>query len=39
MRQYEDEIAAMHTLVGLAPGSDAAGDLAARMQEAVKLAR
>ena len=37
MKQYEDEIAAMRTLVRLAPRSDTAGGLSVRMQEAVKL--
>ena len=39
MKQYGHEIAAMRTLVRLAPGSDAASGLAARMQTAVNLAR
>jgi hypothetical protein len=39
MREYGQEIAAMRTLVGLAPGSDAASGLSARMQTAVNLAR
>ena len=39
MKQYGHEIAAMRTLVRLAPGSDAASGLSARMQKAVNLAR
>ena len=39
MKQYGHEIAAMRTLVRLAPGSDAASGLSARMQTAVNLAR
>ena len=39
MKQYGHEIAAMRTLVRLAPGSDAASGLAARMRKAVNLAR
>ncbi len=38
MKQYGTEIAAMRTLVGLAPRSDAAAGLSARIQKAVKLA-
>ena len=38
MKQYGHEIAAMRTLVRLAPGSDAASGLSARMQKAVNLA-
>ena len=39
MTQYGDEIAAMRTLVRVAPKSDAASGLSVRMQEAVKLAQ
>ena len=39
MKQYGHEIAAMRTLVRLAPGSAAASCLSARMQAAVKLAQ
>jgi hypothetical protein len=38
MKQYQDEIAAMRTLVGLAPRSGNAAALSVRMQTAVKLA-
>lgn len=38
MKQYQDEIAAMRTLVGLAPASGKATALSKRMQIAVKLA-
>lgn len=38
MKQYQDEIAAMRTLVGLAPRSGNAAALSERMQTAVKLA-
>jgi hypothetical protein len=37
MKEYRQEIAAMRTLVGLAPPSDAANGLSTRMQAAVKL--
>ena len=39
MKQYGHEIAAMRTLVRVAPKSDAASGLSVRMQEAVKLAQ
>ena len=38
MKQYGHEIAAMRTLIGLTPKSDAATALSARMQAAVELA-
>jgi hypothetical protein len=38
MKQYRQEIAAMRTLVGVAPRSDDAAALSERMQAAVKLA-
>jgi hypothetical protein len=37
-RQYRQEVAAMRTLVGVAPSSDNAAALSERMQAAVKLA-
>ena len=38
MKQYQDEITAMRTLLGVAPGSGNAAVLSERMQTAVKLA-